>query len=330
MLISRPQIDLAQWDELISRSPQSVIYAQSFYLDIVCQDWQALICSCNGLYEIVMPVPLRRKLGCTLVYQPLFCQFLGIFSLGELTFTQAETFVKSLSRHFPFISVYCFNPENTALLAPFLYNYSKLKSAVLTTQWLDLSKNYEMVSGSYSADRQANLQKSLGEDWTIVSFNNIHPLIDLFAKNHAERIPGGVNNAAYCTLEALFNQLCKRGLTQLRYAHKNGVIHAGALLVKCGSRVIYLFNAADEEGRSGNARTFLLDQYFRQQCEKDLHFDFESPEKESIMHYYKSFGGKSVPFFRIAQNKLPFPLKQIHQLRKLWIQNHSISFRKPL
>jgi hypothetical protein len=329
-LLRRTQIDIDCWDDLISRSPQSVIYAHSFYLDIVCQDWQALVWPGTGPYEIAMPVPVRRKFGCTVVYQPLFCQFLGMFSARQLTATQAEAFVKAISANFSYISSYCFNPENTAVLAPFLCNYRQIEPALLTTEWLDLNRGYECIHTHFSEDRKLNVRKSHNQCWNIISFNNIHPVISLFAANHAHTIPGGVSNNAYCLLEKLFEVLCKKGFTDLRYAHREGVLHAGVLFVRYAGRVIYLFNAADETGRLDNARTFLLDQYFRQNAESNLVFDFEAPEKESVLKFYKSFGGKSVPFFRISQNRLPFPFRQICRLRKIWLQKKSISLRKPL
>lgn len=315
-LIHRSEIDVTRWDELITQSPQSVIYAQSFYLDIVCNEWSALVWPSATDYQILMPVPTRRKLGFRIAYLPLFCQYLGIFSRSELLESEADAFLHALSAHFCYISCYCFNPENTRTLMPLLHRQPSLQPAMLTTEWLDLNRQYECVNEGYSADRQTNLRRGSGLGWTVISMKNIHPLIKLFVQNHAENIPGGVNHKAYDILEKLFTILRDCGTAELRYAHKDGTIRAGALFIKNGGRVIYLFNAADEVGRAGNARTFLLDHYFRQHCEGNLLFDFESPEKESILNFYRSFGGTTIPFFRVTKNALPFPLKQIQNWRK--------------
>ncbi len=59
-LLSNDQIDRALWDKTIESSPYGMIYALSWYLDIVCPDWEALV---SDNYEQVMPLPVKKKMG---------------------------------------------------------------------------------------------------------------------------------------------------------------------------------------------------------------------------------------------------------------------------
>jgi len=76
------------------------------------------------------------------------------------------------------------------------------------------------------------------------------------------------------------------------------------LLATSNGRAIYLFNAASETGRRGNARTVLLDQYIQAHAGQPIVFDFESPEKPSIAAFYRSFGAREESYFSLRWNRL--------------------------
>ncbi|WP_439556428.1 GNAT family N-acetyltransferase [Dyadobacter sp.] len=316
VLLTRTQIDDAAWNALVQDSPQCVIYAFTYYLDIVCIDWKALVCSDGLGYKIIMPLPIRKSFGFEILYQPIFCQYLGIFSREPLTSEQAEVFLKAVSREYSYISAYHFNPENEPLLRGLMDLFPEFCMHSNTTHWLNLNQTYSQLTATFKKDRKKSLRKAWEAQWKLVPSTNIHPLIYLFVSNHSQKIPGGVNLNAFNVLESLYHALNMRAQAELWYAAKEGKIHAGILLVRSGARVIYLFNAADEIGRREHARTFLLDQYFREFCPGDQVFDFESPEVDSVASFYKSFGSKAVPFPAIRKNKLPFPFRQIQEWRR--------------
>ena len=174
----------------------------------------------------------------------------------------------------------------------------------VSTQVLNLSSGYNALYRGNSHDRRQNLKRALAANWTIVESADPEPLITLFHENHAAGIDGGVANWAYDILRNLVAELSKRKLITLRYACQNGHIDAGALFVYEGNRIIYLFNAASEIGRRGNARTVLIDQLIREKAGRDVIFDFESPEKSSIRQFYQSFGTVEEPFYALRWNRL--------------------------
>ena len=180
---------------------------------------------------------------------------------------------------------------------------------LLTTHTLDLSVGYEAISQHYTHDRKINLRRALRANWVVIDSSDPEPMLNLFRQNHADRIPGGVANWAYSLFRTLINQLSQRQLATLRYAARDGRIEAGALFVQEGNRIIYLFNAASEAGRLGNARTLLIDQIIQEnagrQCEgESLIFDFESPGKASIRDFYQSFGAIEEPFWSMHWSRL--------------------------
>ena len=64
------EIDYDRWDSCVSSSDNRLIYAFSWYLDLVCRDWDALV---YNDYQAVFPLPKRRKWSIEYIYQPFFC-----------------------------------------------------------------------------------------------------------------------------------------------------------------------------------------------------------------------------------------------------------------
>lgn len=315
ILLPREQIDAPTWDNHIHHSRQCVIYALSWYLDIVCEHWDALVWPSAADFSIVMPLPVRRKFGRPILYQPLFCQYLGIFSKYDLTAAQCEVFLEALKAHFSYISSYTFNPENFSVINKLRLN--GFETEVFQTHWLHLDQPYTELYTGYSKDRRANLKRGGRDGWETDESDDFEPLIALFVENHAPGI-GKVKADAYQTLRKLGAVLINNASCRLTYARSGTRVHAGIMLAHYRGRTIYLFNAADNAGRKGNARAVLLDAYFRDNAGTELIFDFESPTKESIAGYYVGFGAVEMPFYSIKRNALPFPFRQMQKFRK-WL-----------
>jgi hypothetical protein len=315
ILLSRAAIDDQRWNRIIDQSGQSVVYGYSWYLDEVCNDWKALVWPSAEDYQIIMPLPVRRKWSIEVIQQPLFCQYLGLFSVLEISEFNLILFLEKVSSSYPYISSYHFHPDLSAILNRVLRQFPKFEIKQNHTYCLSLEDPLSTIRSNYSSDRKMNLKRSEREKWIVEQSNNIIPLITLFKKYHASKIPGGVADVSYSILTALFKNLNLHKAAELFYILKEGKIHAGALFAKTGGKVLYLFNAADETGRAGNARTFLLDYYFQLNTGKPFIFDFESPEKNSVSLFYKSFGARKMPYYSIRKNELPFPWKQIQNWR---------------
>jgi len=201
-----------------------------------------------------------------------------------------------------------------------LQSLANIKYVVNTTSWLSLDGSENDLAAGYTYDRKYNLKSGLQWSWELGKSNDLKPIIELFANNHASGIEGGVGIGSYKVLEAIFTETQRRKCSELWYAKQGDQIHAGILLLKEANFAIYIFNAANDTGRIGNARTVLLDHYFTQNAERPTIFDFESPQVDSIKSFYRSFGGDEIPFITIEKTSLPSPLQQLLFLRRLLIK----------
>lgn len=315
ILLPRSEINDERWNELIGKSEQNVVYAFSWYLDIVCDNWKALVWPSPDNYQIVMPLPIKRKWNIEVIQQPIFCQYLGLFSIEKISEQQSEQFLKQLSSSFSYISSYNFHPDNSAIISNVLHQFPKFEVKQNHTYWLSLSDSFSKIHADYSSDRKANIKRGEKFDWIIKFSEDIQPLIQLFKDNHAFGISGGVSDKAYQILSELYETLKLLKAAEIYYAAKDEKMNAGALFVKTGKMIIFLFNSADVIGRKENARSILLNNYFRLNAGETLIFDFESPEIKSISSFYKSFGAEPITYFSIRKNDLPFPFKQIQNWR---------------
>lgn len=309
--LQRAQIDTEKWNNFIATSPQSILYANTWYLDTITPDWCALVMEENGQWQAVMPLPVRQKWRTKVIQQPLFCQMLGVFSINETVFRQAtHAFLQKLPAYFRYISIY----TGRFFIQDGLPNNYEIEHC--HTHILPLHLCYDTLYENYTADRRLNLHRAKKMNWQIEKSGDINPLIALFKTYHAAQIEGGVAESAYQLLQKVAKALEEKKAMHLVYALKDGKIEAGALFAMDRQRIIYLFNAASPLGRKGNARSLLIDQIIQQYAETGIIFDFESPEVESIASFYQSFGTKNEGYQSLHLNNLPFPLKQIQQWRR--------------
>ncbi|WP_138989420.1 GNAT family N-acetyltransferase [Larkinella sp. C7] len=310
-LLSRQHIDDAAYDRCVALSPQRLVYAFSWYLDVVSPGWELLV---EGDYERVMPLPVRNRYGVKSVIQPLFCHQLGVFSARETPDAAVlSRFLDALQHHIRYTPSYQLHAANAPALAG-----ESVQLIPMTNHVLHLQKPYAALAKRYSKGQKYNLKHGLQQEWTFVDTSDIQPLIDLFRKYNTAGI-GRVAPQAYDQLRQLVAVLQNRQQVTIRVAMQNGRIEAGCLLVTDVNRIIHLFCAASPEGRRGNARTVILDQFIREYAGQPLCFDFESPEVESLAAFNRGFGAESEPYVRLVSNQLPDSVRFLHRLKQ-WLQ----------
>ncbi|WP_430817114.1 hypothetical protein [Carboxylicivirga sp. RSCT41] len=74
--LKRNDINDKKWDDCINHSANGHVFAYTWYLDIVCDDWHAVVADD---YEAVLPVPFKRQLF-RCVYTPHWTPYLGVIN----------------------------------------------------------------------------------------------------------------------------------------------------------------------------------------------------------------------------------------------------------
>ena len=166
--VKKNQIDQDKYNQCIANALQTRIYAHTWYLDVVANDWSVLILDD---YDAVMPLPIYSKLGIKYISQPFFTQQLGVFSKQAITEDIFDEFLKNIPKRFFKIALQ-FNSEN---------KFIKENSVSKNNYILPLDNEYNFLYKNFSKGRKHAVQQGLKNQFTIkeIPFSE---LLDFCAK----------------------------------------------------------------------------------------------------------------------------------------------------
>lgn len=295
------EIDKNKWDDAIRHAFNGNIYAFSWYLDRVHNDWEALV---ENDYERVMPLIGRKKWGIWYLFQPFFAQQLGVFSTNILTSKHVADFIYNIPKKFAFAQI---NLN--------IYNHPVLKSSYRLVPnknyLLDLIHDYRKLSAHYSANAKRNLKRSLNMGLSISKNLNPEALIKLFRQNKGNQIKHWKDNDYRHLQELMYIAVHKgKGIFYGVYSRQNELC-AAAFFLLGNQHLIFLFSGSNVQARQNGAMTFLLDNVVREHAGSKLILDFEGSNDLNLARFYHGFGAKEVNYNRLEFNMLPFPIKNL-------------------
>jgi hypothetical protein len=293
--LKHANIDKEKWDECIADSANSLIYAYSYYLDIMSKNWDALILND---YEAVMPLTWNKKFGISYLRQPAFTQQLGIF--GNMIFDEkiTELFVNKALEIFPFAEINL-NYANE-------YQKAKTKKCNLI---LHLNRSFDEIEKGFRKDFLNKIRKN---NLIYQSSEEIEKAIQLFKENYDERVR--IPSNAYQEWHQVSSVLkMKKQLLVRKVNSPNGELLSVAMFLKDNRRICYFLSATLPAGRKLQSHYFLLYHMIKEFSGQDLIFDFQGSAIPSIKSFFLKFGAieQSYPFVKI--NRLPF--------WKKWLKN---------
>ena len=289
--IQREHLDEEKYNNCIENSIQSNSYAFSWYLDIVCDNWDVLVLDD---YEAVMPIPWRKKYGIKYVYPPLWVLQLGVYSNEAIN---ENEFLIHLFSTFKFVELRMNTHNNVELYSEFL----QLKQC----QKLVLNTTYSSILSKYRKDRKKDLQKAARAD--LIEKWNDHPsnLVQLFKNNIGKRTPN-IKENDYKNLEKLI-AICiekKMGEILAVYDKKNKLV-ASVFLLKHKNSITKLISSTDLNHRKNGANTFLIDRVIFKYNKDFSVFNFGGSSIKSVASFSKSFGAETEKYHQLKMNKLP-------------------------
>ena len=294
--LKHSQIDKRRWLHAIQQSSNGLIYAWPQYLDAVSPSWQALV---NEDYSLVMPLTYRRKWGVRYLYQPAFCQQLGIFG-NAVNPGIVEKFLHAAAQHFSFAEIQL-NFQSSLL------SENKL---IRKNYVLSLSETYQTIRNSYGKDLiKKNLQRTEKFNLQYQASNNYVAAIDAFEELYSRRMTGNTE-ADYNALKEIYKQLQKKENAFVREVLlPNGELLACGVFFKDDKRIYNIASSTFPNGRTLEANHFLFDQLIQEFAGSDLLLDFEGSEITGVERFYKKFGTQNQPYFPCRWNNLPWPIR---------------------
>ena len=298
-------IDKSKWDECIDMAFNGNIYGYSWYLDIVCPYWHALV---DDDYKAVFPLPSGRKYLINYVYQPFFSQQLGIFSRNHLTAEVVKDFIDFIPPWYKFIDINL-NTLNKA-------NDLNCTVIQLRNHELDLIFPYSVLAKNYSENTKRNLKRAGQANISVSYLTSPEDVVRLFRRNRGESLTHLGDNE-YKTLLQLIYTCIHKGIAVISGAYsEQHDLCAGAVFLKSHQKAVFLFSAVSEEGRTNGSMTMIINQFIKQHASSQLTLDFEGSNDANLARFYKSFGAKALTYPRITITRLPEVVNMVLKLMR--------------
>jgi hypothetical protein len=285
--VERKNINQKKWDQIVQGFAGGIPYSYSWYLDIVSSQWEALILND---YEAICALPFnRKKFGFRQLYRPFYVQQLGWIESNAMSSKNISALLDKISARYFFIH-YAFHEKNTQHLK------NSAQFSLKPNNILDLSGDYINIYKSYARGLKYSLKKAAKLDLKIVQSVDTPQLIHLFKSQLGGKI-SAFGSKQYQTMAKLIDTCIQNNQGQLWEVQSSSEhLLSMAFFLRNPKRIINLFQVSTQEGRKAHAISFLFDHLIQQNACKNLVFDFEGSEIESVRNFMKSFGAKDRPY----------------------------------
>ncbi len=289
--VNMSDIDVRKWNNCIINSTNELVYAYSWYLDVVNYEWEALI---YGDYDIVMPLTNSKKYGILTLSQPSFTYQLGIFSCKKMNADLVKLFIDNIPVKYRYVNINL-NKQNS------VEELQKVKIEPQFTSELDLIEHYESILKNYSPKHKINLYKAFNNNLSVIydiKPNELLKLTNIIVKQ--TKIRHEHINILRQLIAASIRY--KSGYLYGVYDVNNNLISA-SLFIRGKYKICLVLSVSTEEGIKQNANLLLIDRVIKDFSGKNIVLDFNSNDI-----FYKGFGASRFTYNNIKINRLPFPV----------------------
>ncbi len=304
-ILCHKEIDKQRWNAALDNSIIPLPYVYSWYLDIACPQWNAIV---NEDYSVIAPLSYRIKAGIKYLYQPFFTQQFGLFFSHSDIINSAELsqeFYALLKSNSSFIQ-YQINHTN-----PFPSGFTKVHTRV--THLLLLNREYELIAKDFSENLKRNLKKHSSAAELRLS-HSASNLIQLFKQTRADTVKE-LKQKDYQTLSQLVEQAARRKQGEVWEVWNGSKCLAASFILHNQFFAVNVFNASSIEGRTRQSMSVLLNHVIKYFSGNEIIFDFEGSDIPSVANYYKSYGAREQTYWHIYLNQLPWHLRIIKNIK---------------
>ena len=265
------------YDRCITASPNGSIYALSWYLDIVCPDWELIA---NSDYSTVMPLPVFRSLGRKTLNQPDYTYHLGVFSTSIPDPETISRYLQTIPKNYK-VRKLCMNKFNIV---------TKRNVRIYNAAELDLISPYKQARARYSSRIKDRLNLAEENSISFVSQTSVNDLL-MFAFRLDKLNKQKLKPNQLSTLRLIASNAIRYRSGQLASAYdKTNNLCAVILFLIFNGRASILHAAANMEGMETGAIEFIIDRFIRENSEQNLVLSIDNPGDRYLMEILQHFG----------------------------------------
>ncbi len=293
------QIDTLKWDNCITHAANGLLYASAAYLNSMAGQWHALVLND---YEMVMPLPARKKFGIYYLFQPSITPALGVIGNG-VTPEIINAFLNKIPNKFKVWDI-SFNSSNTLV-------FDKGIIVKRNNYILNLQLPYHQLHQNYSENIKRNIAKAVKNGCIIKNEILFEEVADICKKEFPKFT--NVENGLFEKLHNVFEQY-KNTSASYGVFSKEGILLSACIFLFYKNRAIYWLVGNTLESKQYGASSLLVDSFIKDHAGKNIILDFEGSDTESVADFYKKFGAVPEPYTTLYVNKLPFPFNLVKPL----------------
>jgi hypothetical protein len=289
----RHEIDTLKWDNCMNKAPNGLIYAYSFYLDHMADNWDALILND---YEVVMPLTWRKKIGIHYLYQPPFTAQLGLFG-KNISADLLQKFLASIPSKFR-LWEFSLNQGN-------FYQLNAFNLFERVNYVLPMDQSYQNLYDNYRENIKRNIKKSI-QNGNIISSD-----IDVAAITGLAKLqPNSGPENELVKFEKLYAFLKGESMAKTYgvFSNRNELL-ASCVFTFSHNRAYYILVGNHSNGRTLGASHALIDAFVKDHSEQNLLLDFEGSDIRNLAFFYSSFGASEEKYPAIRLNQLPWYIR---------------------
>ena len=278
------------------------IFHEEWWLDASAgkNNWDQIIYEKNG-YKIFWPFYKKNFLGLKLLKQPQLTPFLGPwFECPNNTVFKYGKYDELISKAFDMLPKHhlinqCFGRE---LDNYFILNLKKINYETLHTYILPVMDEKELL-GNYSRSLKRDIKYARASNITVTlenNFNVLNNLSNLTFKSKLNKRPYDENYLKNLYTEANLRKRCKL------YISRNIKQEpcACALILTDNISSYYLVGGQNRNIEGGqHSMKLVLHNAILDSFSSNKKFDFEGSMNPSIENFFRSFGGKRVPYILV-------------------------------
>lgn len=281
--LKNPQIDRSQWDAAVHEASNGLIYAYSWYLDIVTPGWEALV---EDDYASFMPLPAKRKFLLNYLIQPRFTQQLGIFSKKDISEEMVLRFIAAVPLKFVWRD-FNLNYANTVA--------SGKRFVLRNNCELNLNKDYQKIYEGFNENTRRNLSKAKNAKNFLEEISQPDDFLERY-ELHARVKPDAITGFQ---LKNIIETAIRNNMGELIVTRdEQGHMTAGAFFLITEKRIIYLTSFTTELGMDLSAMFLIINHMIVKNANKPVQFDFEGSMINGIARFFKGFGSAEKPYPR--------------------------------
>ena len=292
------EIDRDQWDTCIKNSHELKPYGYSWYLDCMAPGWQALV---DDDYDSVFPIPGFTRFGIHYITTPVFLQQLGAFSPDKPSPDVLNEFLEYMPGFYKLVDL-CVGQK---------VEHEGFRITEKTNFELNLSKPYEKLRENFTIHCKRNIESSSKKKPHLVTDIKPDQLIDLFIHNKGKEIRG-IKTRDYQRLKNLMNYCIKNKKGRI-IGVKSGrkEIIYGTFIVETKGNKTMLLVVNTPQSRERRSGYYVVNELIKEFSSTHTRLDFAGSSIPSIASFMESFGSVKVPFYRIYQNRLFWPVRML-------------------